>query len=591
MSNGSDLFLALTPDESLWDSSKDIVFLGEEVCSYTSSFYDPEKILLPEYWEGENRITDAIDITSEAYENILRILSKHLNEIHGLDNDTLYWRRIIGFFLRTYIDALYDKYIRIKQVLSSYPKISIVGLSRPSFCTSDNAFYFSQAIRESDSLNLQLFSQILTELGCHTLTFTSRPYSILEDAEKIRRGRTKGVRNWLIERARSFINRGTSSRAALYVSLFSNRSLIAIILRSKFTCWPIIKMGRTSHNVIVDREIRKDFRNIMGDSEFESLVISTLEINWPTDFLESFAKIRSDAISKIAKNVPKAILTGIGFAWDTDFSVWAAECAKYGSTICGIQHGGTYGEVDYVSKGESFERSVVDRYVTWGWVKDETTIPLPPSRLIGLKKKRLSKKKNVLWVTSADSRYVSFFGNIVFGNRYVRYFSHQSALLHSLSSRAKQKIRVRLYTDDFGWKLRERWGSTLKDIQFTDNSEPLMEQAQKYELLVIDHFGGTSTLECLRLDIPLVIVGNRSLFSVDSGAEEYYGSLEKVGVLFFDPYSAAKMIELAFEDVESWWAESARRQAVEKFIGYFAMRSEKPISDWCSFITDLTELR
>lgn len=589
VNNDDNLFLALTSDESFWDVSKEIVFLGEEVCSWTSKYYNPEKILLPEFWEDEERITDAIEFTNIIYENVLKKLTLYLNEIHDLEKDTLYWRRIIGYFLKTYIDTMYDKYLRVKKVLKSYPNITVAGLSQSSFNTSDNAFHFVQAIRESDTLNLQLFTQVLNALDHKMINKKVHPFSLVKDAKKIKRDNARTLKNFIVRQMQKLINKGVYSKVSLYVSLFNNKSLLSIIWGSRFKCWPILFMDSVEQNVKINDILRNKLISIKGENSFEDMIYKTLTVNMPTDFIEGFSNIHNKALSHIHNNVPKAIVTGIGFFWDSNFSVWAAECAERGSILYGMQHGGTYGEVKYISIGESFERSLTNFYITWGWQKDETTIPMAPSRLIGLKKQNLDKNDNILWITTADSRHVSFIGTIVFGSRFAQYFKHQTSLYRHLVPEVKEKIYVRLYPDDFGWKLKERWLERDRTIHFSDSKESLTVQAQKYKLIVIDHFGGTSTLECLRLGIPLIIVGNKKLFTLDSGARRYYKLLEDVNVLFFDTYSASKMINIAYKDVDEWWNESKRQEAIESFLAHFAQSSEKPLKDWNYLIREISE--
>lgn len=589
MQDGSDFFLALTSDESFWDTSKEIVFLGEEVCSYTSKYYNPEKVLLPEFWEDEKRLNDTIEFTNVTYENVLQKITQYLNEIHGLEKGTLYWRRIIGYFLRSYIDTMYDKYTRVKHVLQYYPKISVGSLSVDSFNTSDNAYHFVQAVRESDTLNLQLFTQILNALDCKTTIPKLHSFSLIKDAAKIQRGNAHGLKNLVVRQIQKIMNRGLNSKVALYVSLFNNKNLASIILGTKLKCWPLLSMDKIEQNIVINDDMRNKLLLIHGESEFEDIIIKNLISNMPTDFIEGFSNIHANALTHIDNNIPKAIMTGIGFLWDSNFSIWAAECAERGSTLYGMQHGGTYGEVKYISIGESFERSLTDFYITWGWNKDKTTIPMPSSRLIGLKKQDIDKNNNILWITSADSGHVSFMGTIVFGSRYVKYFEHQTSIYQNLSSDLKEKVYVRLYPDDFGWKLKERWLDRDKNIHFSDLKESLMIQAQKHKLLVVDHFGGTSTLECLRLNTPLIIVGNEKLFKLDNNVESYYKLLEEVGILFFDTYSAAEMIKTAYENVEVWWNEPKRQKAIKLFVDYLAKPSVKPIKEWSDFINKIVE--
>lgn len=582
-----DKFLALVSDESLWDKSKEIFFLGDEVCAYKSCHNDPEKVLLPRYWADERRLRSALKFTEKSYENVLKIISAYLNEIHGLEKNIMFWRRILGFFLRSYVDTMYDKYARLVDASENMDDFEVITLSPCSYEVSDNALNFVQALRASDLFNLQLFSQIITELNYCPARKVRRQFSLVECGNVIQRAKSEGFKSRVINYLHDAMNRGPRAKVALYLSMFSNKSLMLLILKTRLSCWPMFTESERLEYVDKDKQVRAGLSRLHGSSQFEDLILKTLSDNIPTDYIEGFSRYYKRASDEANENVPCAIVTGVGFMYSSDFSFWAAECADRGAKIYGMQHGGTYGEVDYITTGESFESSVVDSFITWGWQRDKRTIPLPPSRFAGLKKVKSKKNDRILWVTTTDSKHVSFMGNIVFASRFVEYFDHQHILYQQLSARTKGKLSVRLYPNDFGWALKDRWYDRSSSIHLADVNEPLVLQAQRHALIVVDHFGGTSTLECLSLNIPTIIVGNKKLFKLDEDAREYYKLLEDVGVLFYDKRQAAKAIERISVDVDEWWSVPNRQAAIVKFLCQFALPSEDPLNIWVRFLKKL----
>ena len=142
INRSSDNFLALVSDELLWDKSKKIFFLGDEVCPYNHYLYDSDKVLLPKYWADETRLSSALKFTEISYENVLRIISAKLNEIHGIEKNITFWRRVLGFFLRTYVDTMYDKYSRLIEASKNMEDFEVITLSPYSYQTANNAFIF-----------------------------------------------------------------------------------------------------------------------------------------------------------------------------------------------------------------------------------------------------------------------------------------------------------------------------------------------------------------------------------------------------------------------------------------------------------------
>lgn len=560
-------------------------YLSEDSLIFPECKSLKNKILVTSFLNDEKLISEFQKEVNDNYSLILPVLVNYLNHIHKEDYSNIYWERIVGFWLHSIITNYLDKYKRLVLAFEKEPNIKTTSLSFSSFQISLSTKEFLHAIRENDFFHLQQYSVILRDLKPNQLEYTEDvSYSLVQYVKKMDRAQSsRSIKKKIRELFLSILNKGYKSEVAFYVSLFSNKELFTFFWKSRFKYAPIFK----DTTVTVKREIDVNLRNQISDfstkNNFaDSILHNSVKYFFPIELLEGYDKISEEASKHINKNIPTSIFTGIGFYWSSQFAVWSAKCAELGTKIYGIQHGGTYGDVEALDV-ELLERKISDKYITWGWSENENTIPMPASRLINIKKESFIKKNEILWVTTADSRFNYFVGQIVFGNRFLKYFEHQIHLYGSLSKEISKKIKIRLYKDDFGWKLKERFLDSYPNINFSDNSKNFVNEAAQSKLVIIDHLGGTTFLELLTLNIPVIIVANSNLFIHREEASSLYKSLKDVGVVFTSNEEAAMQIPEITNDIEKWMLNKERKKVIDNFKNKFALTDTYATKIWLDF--------
>lgn len=560
-------------------------YLSEDSLIFPECKSPKNKILVTSFLNDEKLISEFQKEVNDNYSLILPVLVNYLNHIHKEDYSNIYWERIVGFWLHSIITNYLDKYKRLVLAFEKEPNIKTTSLSFSSFQISLSTKEFLHAIRENDFFHLQQYSVILRDLKPNQLEYTDDvSYSLVQYVKKMDRAQSsRSIKKKIRELFLSILNKGYKSEVAFYVSLFSNKELFTFFWKSRFKYAPIFK----DTTVTVKREIDVNLRNQISDfstkNNFaDSILHNSVKYFFPMELLEGYDKISEEATKHINKNIPTSIFTGIGFYWSSQFAVWSAKCAELGTKIYGIQHGGTYGDVEALDV-ELLERKISDKYITWGWSENENTIPMPASRLINIKKESFIKKNEILWVTTADSRFNYFVGQIVFGNRFLKYFEHQIHLYGSLSKEISKKIKIRLYKDDFGWKLKERFLDSYPNINFSDNSKNFVNEAAQSKLVIIDHLGGTTFLELLTLNIPVIIVANSNLFIHREEASSLYKSLKDVGVVFTSNEEAAMQIPEIINDIEKWMLNKERKKVIDNFKNKFALTDTYATKIWLDF--------
>lgn len=566
-------------------------YLSEDALIFPDCKTLKNRILVTSYLNDIKLITEFNKEVNENYNLILPVLVDYLNHIHNENRNSVYWERIVGFWLHSIISNYLDKYKRLALAFEKEPHIQTVSLSFSSFQIPLSTREFINAFRENDFFHLQQYSIILKDYFAEHVEFIDEfPHSIHTDAKTNNKIIFfKSIKNKIREIFLSIIDRGYTSQVAFYVSMFSNKELFDFFWKSRFRYAPIFKDLTVKVNREIDINLRNQISGFSTKNNFsDSILHNSVKFFFPIELLEGYDVLSLETSKHINKSIPRSIFTGIGFSWSSQFSIWAAKCSDLGTKLYGMQHGGTYGEVQILG-GEALERKLTDHYVTWGWNEDEKTIPLPSSRLISryFKKtnnKSKNKKNDILWITTADSRHNYFVGHTIFGNRFLQYFKHQHNLYSLLDSKTQKNIKIRLYPNDFDWKLKYRWTAYFQDIKFSNPNNSFIQESLKSKLVIIDHLGGTTFLELLTLNVPVIIVANSNLFIHRKEASSFYRSLKEVGVIFTSNEEAAIQIPIITNDIEKWMLNKERRKAIDKFKNRFAFTNINAAKIWLNFL-------
>ena len=112
-------FLITTSDKRSWGSHQNNIFLG----SWCESFgkENPENLKIQNYhWDDKEKFERDIQYLNDLYETKLDELSIAMNKIHNETNNKSFWRIIIGPWLKSFIDVVFDRYESIDLLNSEH---------------------------------------------------------------------------------------------------------------------------------------------------------------------------------------------------------------------------------------------------------------------------------------------------------------------------------------------------------------------------------------------------------------------------------------------------------------------------------------
>ena len=165
-----------------------------------------------------------------------------------------------------------------------------------------------------------------------------------------------------------------------------------------------------------------------------------------------------------------------------------------------------------------------------------------------------------------------------------KYFEDQFEFYAATPFHVQEKIRVRLYQVDYKWHQRLRWAYRFPKVQF-DNSTRSIASSARRSRVVISTYNASAYLESLSANIPTIIYWDSELWEIPKWAEGDFESLESVGIFHRSSASAAKQLELVWDDVSAWWFSSELQRVREEFCRKYAFWSNNLLPRLAEVVT------
>jgi putative transferase (TIGR04331 family) len=135
--------------------------------------------------------------------------------------------------------------------------------------------------------------------------------------------------------------------------------------------------------------------------------------------------------------------------------------------------------------------------------------------------------------------------------------------------------------------IRQALQERIPRAAIDDYAVSYRERAREARLLVVDHFGATTFLEALAMNVPVVMYSDLrgaedQAFTMTELSTPYYRELHEVGIYHHGPESVADLISEIYSDVEQWWNAPARQAAIGRFRNRFAYTTPDHRVQWVS---------
>ncbi|OGT44925.1 MAG: hypothetical protein A3E82_00635 [Gammaproteobacteria bacterium RIFCSPHIGHO2_12_FULL_38_11] len=589
-------FLILTKLDGFQDLSQPCIYL-EEWCipdNEKQSFDHNKEIVFdhPALRRIDSR--HSFNFTAKIYERLLPKLSQWLNTTHHVNYSLQYWRIVIGPFLLHYIQTLYQRVVILKKAHALHHNLDTIGITPESFITLNSTADFLYCAGYSDAWNHQLLTQIWNILFKPMTRYKNNHWDLESDKLPSNSNRD----HCYSLKAKLLINLTT-----FFVKLFrkkivglcgtdiifcGKKNLLKLILLSKLRIIPIFihqdKKTPNQNKKSGNNDIRRQLVTLENESRFSRLILETLIVNLPLDFLENY----NDVVKRSAASFPyqPSVIFAIGWLDNALMQCWAAQCAEAGSKLVSLQHGGTYGHFEYHTH-EQLERNNTDIFISCGWI-DKNVIAAPvilTSELIKEAVNNNTKRDKILWtITPCGSTY-PFFLPFFSAQKSTGYIAWQKRFLQATDCNILHNITIRPKP---GHKIPPHFQSDWKTIKIDsgNNKETFFERLQDTKILIVDNLN-TTFLYGLALNIPTILFWDKKFWPIRNNAKPHFKLLHEAKIYHATPESAAEFLNEMADNPTAWWNSKPVQEARTIFCDTYMHTSEHYLKDWKKILLNI----
>lgn len=547
-------FFAMSALEESIDRQATAILYAEEGCQKKTLDLSKYEILNNQYKTFEDT-REAFNIVESAKENMIDILVPQLNAFHGTNISRKGWERILYFWLDYYIEAMYQKYIIVKQATQEYNIYTNV-LSEESFMHPYYKNGFFRWCLGNDIYNFQLYSHVADFLGVEVKEkisiFPKNQYYNLKKINSPRIFNKKKINTLVINPVHFGLNR--RDQMDLYI-----RSLGKI----KFYDWnnEYIEDEADIRNLEYDKEKRSRLilEGKQNFSEFEKLLLYSIPLDIPTVYVEAFNTI----LRKY-----KAINCINNLFSVEDFSYYDTCSILLGTKVDKLFNfllGGD-GNLNWGRNEAYLESKISDVMHTSGWKDKEMECEIRKwsnCRFLKCvkKRKKVRKQYDVLYCGTANYSY-RFLMSAAQGVFPKEYIDNTIDLLDSIN-KADLQCKARLFPFKTGWNVEEKILNRNANILIDDGSELFVDEIHKCKLCIVDSIS-TPWIEAILSDVPILIYIPKKFENFSGEGYKIIEQLRMSNILFDSLEVLLEYVVKNINCIEDWWNEPQRQQVIHE---------------------------
>jgi len=525
------------------------------------------------HWDNRKKLEKDYYYVESLCEKLLTPISKKLNDIHNVNKSREYWRILIGYWLFSFVGALFDRWENISSAFKQFPDINIVSkynldvpvpLNVREFLnlSSDvkwNHFIYVKII-EYKKINIEIVEKKLHN-KINNQFYLNFKNSFFHNVKLFLINCYLVIFGFLIKKNKYVIFRTYTG----YIF-----EIILNLINLQFPVFILNKNFNSKTNIILREKCKIEFHS---QNLFEHFLTDNIFKHIPKDVLEDYKKIETHIGTSMFPKNPRVIISTRSIAKDNIFLRYCAEKKSKGTKLIYCQHGGAYGQLKF-GHVESHEIKISDRYLTWGWKKKNSkkTIPFGVLKNINYPFKINNNIKNICYFIRSRSKYTNRIDASIGTNQMSKYFLNCSIFFCQYKNVILDiPLFPRFHEAVFEWNHKSIWKRHHPEIQqtFTD-TENLKNVYNKYDLLIYSYIG-TGFLESLSINKPFLLVSSLKEWPLKKEVYNDFMELKKANIFFEDNKSAIDHIDNIKSDTMSWWDNTETVRIKKNFINKYCM--------------------
>ncbi|MBQ7617480.1 MAG: hypothetical protein IJS50_01265 [Desulfovibrio sp.] len=318
------------------------------------------------------------------------------------------------------------------------------------------------------------------------------------------------------------------------------------------------------------------------------------ELNLPCDPLPIFLAFLPLSIKNLVhpKSIPqkkrhKLRLANIVAYEDANYRQRLAFARACGERLFFLQHGGNYGQIRYACLTAMVEYAQ-HCFGTWGWSKqgqEQGNFVVIPSPRLAKLHNTARPKDHLLFVGTEMPLYGYRLDSHPTPLQIVAYRQAKVNFLEHLGQALRAETYYRPYFPlpgslEDACYLQKLWPK-LKLCE-----GPLLPKLLSCRLLVLDHHG-TTLLEAMAANVPLVLFFELKAWPVDADFAEFLKKMQSLGIFHDTPESCARYCQEIYPETLAWWSSQEVQELRQAFCQRYAQICPNPTKQLSSILKKL----
>ncbi len=526
-------------------------------------------------------------------ESVFQNLVRELNRVHGTNHPVRFWRIVCGAWFLQFAQLWYLRWKVAGEVFREHGVMPCrridLGWQELLPVTHDEASLLFATDLWNHIAYCDAFKFVTRSNQAETaITSPDRNQELFEYRKVINHGLPNQSAKSKLESVLAKIS--PRPKVVLAGVVQSRTALVAMHLRLGV----LPRLWRFSAKLTpqpVNASLRDQlsFSGISGDG-FAEFLSSSISRHLPTVYLEGFSDLCTQTFSEnVLPKPPRVIFTNTLLHRSEQFKLWSATFVSQGKTkLLSGQHGGGYKVTRFVSWGEEYESSVIDKFLSWGKIGFESNVA--PACVQSISESfKSSKDGDVLVVLGPITRNSDIYGMLGVQSNST-YFKFLDEFLSLLSDEVRSQTIVRPKSASQVRKPARVSSGQAKDIFSTytkiDGGEVGLNQRLKSCRLAVVTYNETTIPTNMMNGFPTIALWDPKYVRLNPQAEIVYHQMHEAKILFYSSQLAAEHITQIWSDVEGWWNSGQVRLARENYCNHYAHRVRFPALTVASVIAD-----
>ena len=539
---------------------------------YSNSFKHPQT---------RKQLINSLNFEKKFYNKVIKILSKKFNKIFFLNENILFWDKILGSFIYFHITQTYNLYNSCIRVNLANKRVII---RKQDYYVPDNLEDYRNYFQRSLLGNKQLYS--IFYYNENKNLYEKNQYKIIKKfknkfnnqrkfhANQTSRSNLKNIFFKIINKIYRRIKKPTVLAFGVYWTeqekINVNYLMKGRILISKFTL--------SIKSLSVNSELRDSlFFFKLTKNKFERFFFESLKYSAPKSIVEDLILNIKDT-EQLAKKYSQ-----VKYFLNENLSegnlFFNAVLGKNKVKTIYIQH--NFISHIYLSNQINFILKKFDKYYNFGWLpftnKKRIVRAASLFNWISLENKKPFNIENnyILFVPTQPleimhytSGYLGECGKF-FAEKYI---SVEKKFIDNLSHSVKKTLIYKTLPKSFPLSFESSYANIM--TKYLKNNNIRVFESNKFDVesyfaeskLIIISYMATAYLQALHSNKPTVIFFSNEAYFLKKKYLNYFDELIDAKILHLNPMSAVNFVNSIHNNVEDWWLNKKTISSRKKFL-------------------------